>query len=179
MKQPIIIIIFGVNCSGKSTVLAYLRKQPIPAFAVYDLDARGVPDNVSSQWRRKEFSYYINKAIKHAANGKSTIIGGYILPNEVADIIKGRRLRLKYILLDVNKTILAERLRKRFVSGHRLRELKRVTSLNINQCIEENIKHSKQLRKICRKNNYQVLDASISKISVVIMKLRKIINTLF
>ena len=166
--------ITGVNGAGKTTIVPLLRRTLPAHYVVYDFDQRGVPDNVTHQWRKDETTYWIQQAQKNAEKNISTIICGLTWPSEVhTGVANLRRKEVHLALLDLSQTAIRQRLNQRFLTKASIKRLLRVTGLTPEQCIVANIAHAKLLRKDCKKYHYRVFNTSRTTTEQTLKKLTR------
>ena len=178
-----IYFITGVNSSGKSTLVPILKKSLGNYFVVYDFDELGVPAKVDAKWRQKTSKYWLRVASKNAKKDISTIVCGLVWPKEVYSLAKSRK-NISIYFLDVSAKEIRLRLKKRFKTKVKIKNLKEVTNLSVSQCIEANILHAKKLRQEAREYQCKVFNTSHTsvektrdKIIKEIFKSKKLIKT--
>ncbi len=148
MKKTSLYIITGVNGTGKSTMVPLLKKMLPGVFKVFDFDQRGVPENVDKRWRLATTKYWLRVAKKNEKKKIITVMCGLAIPSEIyksKQELKGPTVAIA--LLDTSASQIRIRLKKRFSTKAKIRNLKKVTGLTIAECIAANIAHAKLLRK--------------------------------
>ncbi len=161
MNKTKIFFITGTNSAGKSTIVPLLKRKLSGSFLVYDFDEVGVPENVDAKWRQQTTNHWLNLGIKNAKRKITTIICGLTKPREIYEIIKKKnKVSIKICLLNVSAKEITKRLKKRFKKSGSVKILKKITGLNVNQCIKDNIIHARELRKECKKFKCKVINTS-------------------
>ena len=82
VMKPLTMFITGVPGSGKSSIAKHLQDKLGVSFKLYDLDQRGVPDNVDISWRANETKYWEGRGEENAKQGIGTVVLGFTLPEE-------------------------------------------------------------------------------------------------
>lgn len=161
MNKAILYLITGANGSGKSTLVPLLKKKLTTEYDIHDIDEFGVPENVDSEWRRKQTRYWMRIAKSNAKRNIKTVLCGLTIPEEVYKIKKNQSgILVRIGLLDVSAPQIKKRLMKRFSTPAKIRNLKKVTGLNVSDCISANVKHAKVLRQQCRRYKCRVFNTS-------------------
>lgn len=113
-KDPLIVVfITGTSGSGKSAIVPKL-KAALPLFDVHDFDEFGVPVNVDISWRLETTDKWLKIAKENFTIGKSTIISGTSIPDEIyASLEFQPTIDVRFGLLKVKKSTIHERLLKR------------------------------------------------------------------
>lgn len=145
--MPKITFVIGANGVGKSSVLSEISSLlPTEKFELHDFDERGVPDNADKVWRASETQHWISIGEENATKGISTIIFGFVKPQEVEG-------HTDIILLDADNETLEERIRSRYLTPESLAELERTTGKDLGKFISDNIYASSLLREECARLN--------------------------
>jgi broad-specificity NMP kinase len=145
----------GVPGSGKSTLIPHLRSLLGNEFDIHDFDERGVPDNVTIDWRKDETKYWIDVARENSLKDISTIICGNSVPNEIPE-----GSSVIFIMLDLNESAIKERLLNRYSDPEKVRDLMRMTGKSPEESIAGNIKNTHYLRELCSKYSAHIIDTS-------------------
>lgn len=110
-----LIIITGAEGVGKSTLLKDLP-QKARGYEVYDFDNVLKPYDGTKNWRKTVTKHILNLANKNLKLGKSTVVVGLIIPDEV-ELLNTQRDRqisgIAYCLLDCETKERARRLVQR------------------------------------------------------------------
>lgn len=167
MKQQKAKIYFitGASGAGKSSLIPYLKSYlPKEKYRFYDFDERGVPTNVNQEWRRKETKHWLGVGAENAKKEYSTIICGLAYPdeveNEMEQILPSQKLKIIFFLLDVSNNALEQRLKERFASPEKQKDLKRVSGETLKEYITKHIKRAKRLRVLCKKYPCTAVDVT-------------------
>ncbi len=166
-----IYFITGVPGSGKSTIMELLKNQLDPRYEVHDFDERGVPDNVDSNWQKEETHHWIDVGTENKQKGLSTIICGFAIPPHVKGIYPA-----KFILLDLSKDALEQRLLERYKSEANIVELKRMTGKTPAESIEENTKSIEWLKGLCTDYGTTIIDTSHIPANEVAVQVKELIT---
>lgn len=153
--------ITGVSTSGKTTIIPYLKKLLPVNFSVYDFDQRGVPDNVSENWRKQETRYWLEEGIRDAGQEKTAVVCGISIPSEVEankDLLEN--IEPHYALLEVSSLKIEERFRQRLSTKEMQNEWARTTGLSLEESVKQNISFASQLRNICQDYNCKIFDTA-------------------
>lgn len=160
LKQKIFFVT-GASTSGKTTIIPLLKDRLPKNFIVYDFDERGVPDNVTHEWRKKETVYWLKVGIKNAEQNKHTIVCGVSIPSEVAENKELlQNVEPQYLLLDVSSSAI----RRRFVTRLSVKKIEqewaRTIGLSEEESVKQNIAFATRLRKICKEYKCKVFNTS-------------------
>ena len=142
MKSSVFFIT-GTSGSGKSTLVGILKKE-LPFAEVHDFDEGGVPNDADEKWRKHKSNEWLNQAKMYQQNGRSTIICGVIVPDEVKNSpAYDKRLDVHYGFIYVNETEIRKRLQARGWKG---------------KLVEDNVNWAKNLESHVKaeKDNYIV-----------------------
>ncbi|MBU0707211.1 AAA family ATPase [Patescibacteria group bacterium] len=162
-KTRRIIFVSGVSGTGKSSIVKYLKMLLGSGYTVFDLDSRGVPTEVDSKWRQRETRHFIKQACTIVKKNITTIVCGHTRPEEIFQMRKSMRdLLPKFCLLDASQKVIAKRLKLRFNTPTKKRQLRRITGESVQDNIRNNIEYAKKMRKYYRNNNYKIFNTSIS-----------------
>jgi broad-specificity NMP kinase len=145
----------GVPGVGKTAIIPHLRKRLGGGYVVHDFDERGVPANVDILWRDKETKHWLNLARENTSKGISTIICGNSLPSDIP-----KDAHVIFILLDVSREAIEQRLKNRYKDPEQVKELMRMTGKSPEESIEGNKKNTEFLREACRGCVHKVIDTS-------------------
>ncbi|MEX1111896.1 MAG: hypothetical protein WEC84_00380 [Candidatus Andersenbacteria bacterium] len=161
MTKRNIFFITGVSTSGKTTLIPHIKNNLPENFLVYDFDERGVPDNVTAEWRREETAHWIRIGIENAKQDKNTVICGISVPSEVArntELLE--KIDPHYLLLNVSPA----EIKKRFVARLSTKEAQldwaRTTGLSVEESVARNVAFAANLREVCKEYACKVFDTS-------------------
>jgi len=138
-----VFFITGTSSSGKTTLVNFFKKE-LSFAEVHDFDEGGVPPNADEKWRKKRTNEWLEKATFYQTMGKSTIICGVSVPEEIKKSkAYSPSLNVHYGFIYIDEQEIRKRLTER---GWK------------EKLIEDNINWSKHLEKYVRaeKNNYIV-----------------------
>lgn len=115
--KPATFFITGTSGSGKSTLVDYFKKE-LSFAAVHDFDEGGVPEGADEIWRRMRTNEWLEKARTYQQNGKTTIICGVSVPEEVKNSSAYKRtLDVHYGFIHIDEIEIRKRLEKRGWKG--------------------------------------------------------------
>ncbi|MDB5237031.1 MAG: hypothetical protein JWL88_133 [Parcubacteria group bacterium] len=155
--MPSIYLITGVNGVGKSSIIPYLAEELSDKdFAIHDFDERGVPDSAGKEWRETELNYWLSVGEANAEKEVSTIICGYMKPEE----IHSASLEVKVILLDADAETIASRVLSRYETPESLTELERTTGKTPEEFAASNVWVSAKFRELSNEYGYMIIDTS-------------------
>jgi shikimate kinase len=161
MKISQIIFIIGVNGVGKSSIIPFLKqKLDFDNFEIHDFDERGVPDNADKNWRLSETKYWVNVGKENLNNRISTVICGFIKPEEVKDVTIEQNITSIAILLDIDEINLTNRILSRYQTSESIAELSRTTGKTPEKFIQDNIWVSKKFREDSQRLGYTIVNSS-------------------
>ncbi len=147
-----IIFVTGVNGVGKSTVITPLKAILDDRYIIYDFDERGVPDNVTGQWRREETAHWIRQGYENITKGLHTIICGFAKPSEIYDKSIG------IVHLDVNEETIKQRLWSRYQTPESIEFLERKAGKTVQKFIDDNAYMSRKMREKAQQYNAVIID---------------------
>lgn len=151
-----IYLITGVNGVGKSSVIPFLATHLGEDFDIHDFDERGVPDNAGKEWRESELRHWLSVGETNKEKGISTIICGYMKPEEINEVSTGANV----ILLDASAEVITKRILSRYVSSQSLVELERTTGKTPEKFAADNVWVSKKFQESAKAYGYQIVDTS-------------------
>lgn len=173
--RPIIFLIIGSNGVGKSTIIPLLKQRLANNFHIHDFDERGVPNNADKTWRQLETFHWLELGKTNIESNISTIVCGFMKPNEIVEASGKLGVHPQVCLLDVDEINLKERLLSRYQNDENTKELLRATGKTVNKFIEDNVYISALLRKSSKEYFFHILDTNqISPIQVAESVLRLI-----
>ncbi|MCX6762810.1 MAG: hypothetical protein NT093_03460 [Candidatus Moranbacteria bacterium] len=156
-----IYFISGVNGVGKSTIIPFLKALlPHSKFSVFDFDERGVPENADRNWRISESKYWINEGNRLVQENKSTIICGFIKPDDLPGLTDEESAEIKLILLDAKSEIIRQRLIKRYTKNDVFDESQKIIGKPVNEFIESNVYFSTKMRDIFKEQDCPIVNTS-------------------
>ena len=155
-----IFLIIGSNGVGKSTLIPLLKSRLSNNFHLYDFDERGVPNNADRTWRQSEMFHWLELGRKNLESNISTVVCGFIKPNEIVEASGKLGVHPQICLLDVDETNLKERLLSRYQNDKNIKELMRTTSKTVDKFIEDNVHASLFLRKTSQEYFFHILDTN-------------------
>lgn len=160
MNQHKIHFISGVSGVGKTSTLEQLKKiLPQGTFDVRDFDERGVPDGGGPEWHNNETRYWLDVAAVNAKNGKSTVISGFINPEQFKNIHKqDKDIPTQIILLDISPEILEKRLYGRHVTSDSIQGIERAAGVSLDEFVEQCASFAPKLHMIFEQNNLPIVD---------------------
>ncbi len=158
MKKEKIYFVSGANTAGKSTIIPLLKKALPAYFHIHDFDERGVPNSVTTDWRKNETKHWLRLAMRNSKKGFSTIICGLSMPEEIYGVEKSKKII--FILLDISAQQIGKRMRQRWNSPAKIRRLQKVTQLSLDGAIQANIATAKKLRAQCRLYKGKIFNTS-------------------
>lgn len=166
-----IYLVTGVNGIGKSSVIPFLAKETIDkGFVIHDFDERGVPDNADKAWRISELKHWLSEGELNKQKGISTIICGYMKPDEIHDAASDCIV----ILLDANSGIITKRVLGRYGTPESITELTRTTGKTPEKFASDNEWVSQKFREAAKEYGYTIIDTSElepSEVATEILKL--------
>jgi len=127
-----------------------LLKKKLLIVKVYDLDEEGVPEGADENWRRMKTNYWLEKAVNYFSKGKSTIICGVIVPEEVKNCPNySNLLNVNYGFIRIDETEIRRRLNLRDWSSEQVegnviwaQHLERYVKAEKNHLIVDGVKNS-------------------------------------
>lgn len=156
-----IYFISGVCGVGKSTVMPYLKSLLPPSkYSIFDFDERGVPDNADRKWRILESQHWIDEGNLLALKNKSTIICGFIKPDDLSSLTDKESAEIKLILLDADPETIRQRLIKRYTKKDVFDESQKVIGMPVNEFIANNVYFSRKMKDLFEKQDHSVIDTS-------------------
>ncbi len=155
-----IFFIIGACGVGKSTLVPLLEKGLPTDFEIHDFDERGVPANVDIEWRQSELLYWLTLSKQNLDKKVSTIICGFVKPDEIIDFSKSLGVHPVVCLLHVDKEHLASRLLQRYSSESAVLELLRTTRKSVEDFVQNSIYTSSLLSTDSKKHQFFVVDTS-------------------
>ena len=115
-KNPPIIFIAGISCSGKSTVYKYFKKNKkvFPSFDVRDIDEDGVPPAGRYYWKRFRMELLLSEALKNKKKGKGAVICGITIPFEViSSELYSPKENIHFVILTISEKEFNRRMKAR------------------------------------------------------------------
>lgn len=159
--MPRIYFIIGVNGVGKSSVIPHLQSSlPNAKYSVHDFDERGVPDNADKMWRQSELQHWLEIGKQNLPNNISTVICGFVKPEELHTLAQTLDLPVSVIVLDADADSISKRILSRYLTQESKTELERTTGKSPEKFIEDNIWVSTKFREDAQKFGYTILDTS-------------------
>lgn len=155
-----IFMIIGSNGVGKSTIIPLLKQGLANNFHIYDFDERGVPNKADKTWRQLETFHWLKLGKTNLQSNTSTVICGFMKPNEIIEISESLDMHPRVCLLDINEVNLKERLLSRYKNDKNTKELLRATGKTVNKFIEDNIYTLSLLRKTSKEHFFHILDTN-------------------
>lgn len=158
-----IFFITGVNGVGKSSIMPGLRALlPESDYVILDFDARGVPDNAGRDWRISETRHWISEGGKNAAEGKSTVICGFIKPSDLGEyaLAQPGSPEIVLILLHAGPEIIRQRLIGRYSKDGVFDASQTVIGKPINVFIDGNVWFAEKLRDEFAEKSLPIIDTS-------------------
>ncbi len=111
--KPAVFFITGTSGTGKTTLVNYLKKD-LSFAEVNDFDEGGVPEGADENWRKKRTNEWLEKAKSYQQKGKSTVICGVSVPDEVKNSpAYDRSLNVHYGIIHVGEDEIRRRLEAR------------------------------------------------------------------
>ncbi len=111
--KPAIFFITGTSGSGKSTLVKNLEGE-LSLAVVRDIDEEGVPEGADETWRKQKTNTLLEDAKARLGEGKSTIICGVSVPEEIKHATAYKRtLPIHYGYIDVSEQEIRRRLDSR------------------------------------------------------------------
>ncbi len=173
-RKTKIYFISGVCGVGKTTIINHLKSLlSNKYYDIHDFDERGVPNNASRDWRKRETQYWINLGKQNFKENIFTIICGFSNPEEISKSEKN----ISFILLDADKETIRERISGRYKTQKSIEELKRVSGKTLEIFIRDNANFLEVLRNIFEKdkrcdivntNNKAPKDVAIDVVKIII-----------
>jgi predicted ATPase len=178
MQSSRVIFIIGVNGVGKSSIIPFLKeKLDSNTFEIHDFDERGVPDNADKDWRQSETKHWLNIGKKNLNNNTSTIVCGFIKPEEVKNATQESNIDSITILLDIDEVSLTSRILSRYETSESLVELLRTTGKTPEKFIQDNVWVSKKFREDSKRLDFYIVEtSSLSPESVCNQVVQLLIN---
>lgn len=156
-----ITFVIGANGVGKSAIVPHLRAAlPDGDFEVIDFDQRGVPDGADRVWRASETRHWLETAKRNAANGRSTVVCGFMKPAEIAEAATEIGATPSGILLDVDEANLSARLPSRYPTPESLEVLLRKSGKTLEKFLGDNVYVAKILRRDAEAAGYLIVDTN-------------------
>ena len=87
--------ISGVSGVGKTSSMEILKTDLPEQYVVKDFDERGVPKGGGRPWRLNETKYWILEGKRAALDEKILVVCGLVNPEELDEMEKQRKLKLK------------------------------------------------------------------------------------
>jgi thymidylate kinase len=154
----------GANGVGKSSIIPYLKSLlPADSFAVFDFDARGVPEDADRNWRISETKHWISEGRRLASEDMSTIICGFIKPTDIReyDLANVEQPKIELILLDAEPEIIRQRLTGRYTNDGIFDASQKVIGKPIEEFISGNVWYCGKMREEFEKAGYPIIDTSL------------------
>ena len=115
--RPAVFFITGTSGSGKSTLVDYLKRD-LSFAEVHDFDEGGVPEGADENWRKQRTNEWLEKAKSYQKKGKSTIVCGVSVPEEVKNSpAYDRSLDVHYGIIHIDESEIRRRLQERGWKG--------------------------------------------------------------
>jgi len=115
--KSVVFFITGTSGTGKSTLVDHLKKD-LPFAEVHDFDEGGVPKGADENWRRQRTNDWLEKAKSYQKRGKTTIICGVSVPNEIkSSPAYSNSLDVHYGIIHVGEEEIRRRLHARGWKG--------------------------------------------------------------
>jgi hypothetical protein len=113
--MSIFYFIAGASGSGKTAIMPDLKTKLGNAFAVYDFDDIGVPDDADTKWRQESTEKWLQKLL---IDGKDACLLGQIVLGEILACPSAKQIdAINFCLLDVSDFERIKRLKKRNTYG--------------------------------------------------------------
>lgn len=157
-----IYFISGVSGVGKTSTLKHLKKiLPSDRYDIRDFDERGVPDGGGPKWHDNETRYWLDVAAANAKSNKSTVISGFINPEQFKKIYNPENdIYAQVVLLDVSPDILRKRLYGRHVTPESKHEIERAAGVSLDEFVEQCASFAPKLRLIFEQNVFPIVDTN-------------------
>tara|TARA_Y100000294_G_C8377760_1_gene265422 strand:- start:38 stop:538 length:501 start_codon:yes stop_codon:yes gene_type:complete len=111
--KPSLFFITGTSGAGKTTLVDHLKRSLSKA-EVHDFDEGGVPNDADETWRKQRTNEWLEKAKLYHQKGKSTIICGVTVPDEIKNSpAYDPSLNVHYALIHITETEIRKRLNQR------------------------------------------------------------------
>jgi len=154
-----IIFITGPSGVGKTTIFKLLKSSlERKSFDVRDLDERGVPDNVTDQWRIDETKHYLEIGKNNINKNITTIVCGYVLPEELFSLPNSDIVQC--IILDADDRTIVNRLEKRYSDPKNIDALKNATNETTEEFTRFALESAQEFRNRAKKHNYNIIDTT-------------------
>lgn len=158
-----IFFVTGVSTAGKTTLYHALREDAdLDHVEIRDIDEDGVPPAGSGHWRKFRIELLLHEAAERWRDvGRSTVICGATIPSEVIESGSfPTYVPVRFILVDVETSVMRERLRKRI--GHRVSEDSLEMSTLSNKALRDTLRNAVQSLR-----DGSVIEAGQSKAEVL------------
>jgi broad-specificity NMP kinase len=161
-NKPKIYFITGVSGAGKSTMVPLLKKELSKnLFDIHDFDEHGVPVRANAKWRQKKTKEWLQLAYTNIKKNKSTIICGITVPEEVLEASDKRKsVQIKFCFLNHPNKQIEERLKKRFKSKVKIKDLNKVFNITPEEFIKNNLKFATIVRKIAKEHKAYIINTT-------------------
>lgn len=178
MNQHKIYFISGVSGVGKTSTLEHLKKTlPQSALDVRDFDERGVPDGGGPTWHNNETRHWLDVAVSNASNGKSTVVSGFMNPEQFKKIHNSDKdISAQIILLDVSEDVLRKRLYGRHTTPESKKEIERAAGVSLDEFVEQCASFAPKLRSIFEQNNFPIVDTDNKTPEIIAQEVMSIIG---
>lgn len=158
-----IFFITGVNGVGKSAIIPHLKTALSEnKFAIFDFDARGVPENAGKNWRISETKHWMSVGKRISDEGKSTIICGFIKLSDFEDydLIHHAPPEIVPILLSAKPEIIRQRLINRYTKNGIFDKSQKVIGKPIDEFINGNAWLAERIEIEFKEHNFPIIDTS-------------------
>ncbi len=116
-SRPFILFITGISGSGKTTVFEKFSKDlslKASSIEFREIDEKKVPPVGRSHWRQYRVEELLYQAIKNLKKGKSTVICGITLPQEIINSrLYKPSFNIHFLLLDIPISLFSKRVKER------------------------------------------------------------------
>lgn len=172
--------IIGANGVGKTTLVQKLKNALVhKPFSIHDFDERGVPDNADKAWRESEVRHWITVGKDNATQTQSTIVCGFIKPEEVREAAVELSAPVHVVLLDANEESIKQRIMNRYLRPESHAELERTTGKTPDKFALDSAWTAGRIRESAKELGYEVVDTtSLSPQEVEFKVIEFILSTL-
>jgi len=178
MNKNKIHFISGVSGVGKTSTIEQLKKLlPASIFDVRDFDERGVPDGGGPVWHDNETRHWLTVATQNSLIGKSTIISGFINPEQFLKIYNSEKdIPAQIILLNISADILRKRLYGRHLTLESKQEIERAAGVSLDEFVDQCVLFAPKLRSIFEHYKYPIVDTDNKSPEVVANEIERLIR---